>query len=73
MRRSANSQVALNAGVASDLDEFLPNLLRRLREKLSVISAETAHLKVIGPWEGFYGVANLVSNSTEPALSLSSS
>ena len=25
--------------------------------------AETAHLKVIGLWEGFYGVANLVSSS----------
>jgi hypothetical protein len=36
------------------------------------LGAETAHLKTIGLWEGFYGVANLVSSFTEPELSLSS-
>jgi len=68
-----NSQVALQAAAAFDLDQLLLNLLRSLRKELALRSAETAHLKVIGLWEGFYGVANLVSNSTEPALSLPSS
>jgi hypothetical protein len=34
--------------------------------------AETAHLKVIGLWEGSYGVANLVSADSQPELSLPS-
>lgn len=68
-----NSQVTLDASTEFDLDAFLLHLLRRLRDALARIPAETAHLKVIGMWEGFYGVGNLVSNSTEPVLSLASS
>ena len=36
------------------------------------IEAETAHLKTIGLWEGFFGVANLISSDTQPELSLPS-
>lgn len=68
-----NSQVALVSQSPFDLDAFLLNLLRRLRDELARIPAETAHLKAIGLWEGAYGVANLVSSATEPVLSLSSS
>lgn len=68
-----NSQVTLEAKSAFDLDQFLLDLLGRLRDELARISAETAHLKVIGLGDGCYGVANLVSSSTEPALSLPSS
>ncbi len=35
-------------------------------------AAEVAHLKVIGLWEGFFGVANLVSSETPAMLSLPS-
>ena len=54
------------------MDTFLLILLSYLRDKLAAIPAETAHLKVIGLWEGYYGVANLVSSCTEPVLSLPS-
>jgi hypothetical protein len=43
-----------------------------LRAKLAEQQAETAHLKVIGLWEGFFGVANLISSDSEPELSLPS-
>ncbi len=67
-----NSQLTLNSETAFDLDTFLLNVLSSLRDKLAAIPAETAHLKVIGLWEGYYGVANLVSSCTEPVLSLPS-
>ena len=67
-----NSQVLVQSPSPIDLDAFLLNLLRRFRDDLASISAETAHLKVIGLWEGFYGVANLVSSFNEPVLSLAS-
>ena len=65
-----NSQVTVKAAVAFDLDAFLMSLLQRLQADFAQVPAETAHLKVIGLWEGFYGVANLVSSFTEPTLSL---
>jgi len=67
-----NCQLTIQAAAPIDLDAFLVSLIRRLRDDLAAISAETAHLKVIGLWEGFYGVANLVSSFTEPSLSLPS-
>ena len=39
---------------------------------MAASGAETAHLKTIGLWEGFFGVANLVNSTTEPELSLPS-
>lgn len=67
-----NSQLTLTAPHAIELDAYLMTLLQRLQEDLATIPAETAHLKVIGMWEGFYSVANLVSSFTSPALSLPS-
>lgn len=67
-----NSQVTLASPSAFDLDALLLGLIRRLRDELAACSAETAHLKVIGLREGYYGVANLVSSFTEPTLSLPS-
>ncbi|MBS0208576.1 MAG: cobalamin biosynthesis protein P47K [Planctomycetes bacterium] len=67
-----NSQLTLKAQTPIDLDGFLLRLLRRLRDEFARHSAETAHLKVIGLWEGLYGVANLVSSETAPVLSLAS-
>jgi hypothetical protein len=43
-----------------------------LRDELSDLEAETAHLKTIGLWEGFFGVANLISSENQPELSLPS-
>jgi hypothetical protein len=43
-----------------------------LRDSLSAAEAETAHLKTIGLWEGFFGVANLISSQSQPELSLPS-
>lgn len=70
-----NSQIrvtAASAGGGFELDDLLLDIIRRLRTEFSTIGAETAHLKTIGLWEGFYGVANLVSSFTEPELSLPS-
>jgi Ni2+-binding GTPase involved in maturation of urease and hydrogenase len=68
----------LNASLAAraaaqpfDLDELLLAIVHRLGERLRD-RGETAHLKAIGLWEGFYGVANLVSRDAAAELSLPS-
>lgn len=65
-----NCQATLESRDPFELDAFLTRLLSDLQRQLSVIPAETAHLKVIGISDGAYGVANLVSNSSPPVLSL---
>lgn len=65
-----NCQATLESRAPFELDAFLTHLLSDLQRQLSVIPAETAHLKVIGISDGAYGVANLVSNSSPPVLSL---
>ncbi len=67
-----NSSLRFVAPEPFDLDELLLELVTRLRGSLAESSAETAHLKTIGLWEGFYGVANLVSSKSDPELSLAS-
>jgi hypothetical protein len=69
-----NSSLAVaSSGVESfDLDELLLEVVTRLQTSIKAAGAETAHLKAIGLWEGFYGVANLVSNDQAPELSLPS-
>ena len=67
-----NCQVELTASTEFELDSFLVSLLSRLKADFATISAETAHLKAIGMFEGYYAVANLVSSETEPQLSLPS-
>jgi G3E family GTPase len=54
------------------LDDLLTGILSRLKQDLAEQQAETAHLKAIGLWEGFFGVANLVSSDSAVELSLSS-
>lgn len=54
------------------LDDLLLGIVEGLRDRLAAAGAETAHLKTIGLWEGFYGVANLVSSDTPAVLSLPS-
>jgi Ni2+-binding GTPase involved in maturation of urease and hydrogenase len=53
-----------------ELDELLLGIVQRLHSSLAAAGAETAHLKVIGQWEGAFGVANLVASQTGPELSL---
>ncbi|MCC9605022.1 cobalamin biosynthesis protein P47K [Blastopirellula sp. JC732] len=67
-----NSSLKATAEQAFDLDAFLMAIMSGLQETLAKSGAETAHLKVIGLWEGFYGVANMISSDTEPLLSLPS-
>lgn len=67
-----NANVQVSGPLAFSLDDLLLDLIRRLKGLLAELGAETAHLKTIGLWEGFYGVANLVSSFTEPELSLPS-
>ena len=62
----------MSASKVFELDELLLEVVRSLRERLAAEKYETAHLKVIGLWEGFFGVANLVSRDSEPELSLPS-
>jgi len=67
-----NSSLRISGAREFELDELLLELVSRLRDDLSAEKYETAHLKVIGLWEGFFGVANLVSSDSRPELSLPS-
>jgi G3E family GTPase len=67
-----NSSVRVTAAKPFDLDELLLSIVRQLKTVLEGRAAEVAHLKAIGLWEGFFGVANLVSSRTQPELSLPS-
>ena len=67
-----NSSLRVTADHEFALDELLLGIVDQLRVSLSAAGAETAHLKTIGLWEGFYGVANLVSAQTPAELSLPS-
>lgn len=67
-----NSSLHVSAPQPFDLDSFLLEVITQLRTELQGLGAETAHLKTIGLWEGFFGVANLISNDSPPELSLPS-
>lgn len=67
-----NCSVRATAEVPFDLDEILLSIIDRIRLRLAEQGAETAHLKAIGLWEGFFGVANLISSDAETQLSLPS-
>jgi hypothetical protein len=67
-----NSSVQVTADAPFSLDALLIDVVERLRKSLAATSSEPAHLKAIGMWEGYYGVANLISSDTPPNLSLAS-
>jgi hypothetical protein len=67
-----NANVRVTAEKEFSLDELLVDILGRLRTSLAEAEAETAHLKTIGLWEGYHGVANLVSRDAPAELSLAS-
>jgi Ni2+-binding GTPase involved in maturation of urease and hydrogenase len=67
-----NASIRVRAPSEVSIDRLLLAIIARLQESLDACGAETAHLKAIGLWEGFYGVANLVSRAGRPELSLAS-
>jgi hypothetical protein len=67
-----NSSLRVTSFRKFALDELLLEIVGALRDRLAAAGAETAHLKTIGLWEGFFGVANLVSSDSPPELSLAS-
>lgn len=67
-----NSQVSVEATQEFDLDALLLDIIGRLHRRFIESGAEAAHLKTIGLCDGCYAVANLVSNATQPELSLPS-
>jgi Ni2+-binding GTPase involved in maturation of urease and hydrogenase len=67
-----NAQVHVASPAEFSLDAILTEILNQLRDSLDMAGAETAHLKAIGLWEGYHGVANLVSRQSPVMLSLAS-
>jgi G3E family GTPase len=67
-----NSSLTVRSDEEFPLDELLLGIVSRLQASLHAADAEPAHLKTIGLWEGFFGVANLISSDTPPVLSLPS-
>jgi G3E family GTPase len=67
-----NSSLRVHSDCEFDLDALLLQIIERLKQELESASVETAHLKAIGLWEGFFGVANLVSRDSPAELSLPS-
>ena len=57
-----NSSVRVSAAKRFALDQLLLDIVDGLQQSLHGAGAEVAHLKAIGLWEGFFGVANLVSS-----------
>jgi G3E family GTPase len=67
-----NTSVRVSADQPFDLDRMLLDVVDGIKKSLAGSGAEVAHLKAIGLWEGFFGVANLVHSGGEAALSLPS-
>ncbi|MCH2212058.1 MAG: cobalamin biosynthesis protein P47K [Fuerstiella sp.] len=68
-----NSSLRVRSNNDFELDALLLQIVEQLKLNLQTESAEPAHLKAIGLWEGFFGVANLVSSDSPVELSLPSS
>jgi Ni2+-binding GTPase involved in maturation of urease and hydrogenase len=67
-----NASFRISAPHPLEIDVLLLSVVKRLGDALGQRGLEVAHLKVIGLSEGSFGVANLVSNGTQPELSLPS-
>lgn len=67
-----NSSLRVSSETEFQLDDMLLAITCELADRLKAIDAEAAHLKTIGLWEGFFGVANLISSENAPELSLPS-
>ncbi|MCA9088572.1 MAG: cobalamin biosynthesis protein P47K [Planctomycetaceae bacterium] len=66
-----NSSLTVSSSQKFSLDTVLLAIVVDLKQRLETAGFEPAHLKTIGLWEGFFGVANLISSDTPPELSLS--
>lgn len=67
-----NSHGRVDADDMFNLDDLLRSIVERLRVSLADRRAETAHIKAIGMWNGFHGVANLTSSDSAVELSVRS-
>jgi Ni2+-binding GTPase involved in maturation of urease and hydrogenase len=67
-----NCSAAVRPARPVALDDFLLDVVARLRVALARRGGEVAHLKVIGLTGGGFGVANLVSSCTDAELSMPS-
>ena len=67
-----NGSLRVTSQTPFSLDGLLMSIVETLRDSLRGVDAEPAHLKTIGLWEGFFGVANLIASDAEPELSLPS-
>lgn len=67
-----NSSLTVTSENEFALDDILLDIVQRLQARLKANDQEPAHLKTIGLWEGFFGVANLISSDTDVELSLPS-
>lgn len=67
-----NASIRVASPSAFSMDSLLTDIVGRMARTLNAAGAETAHLKTIGLWEGFFGVANLISRDHVPELSLPS-
>ncbi len=67
-----NSNIRVTSETEIELDTLLVDVVSRLQKQLASPDIEVAHLKAIGQTEASFGVANLVSNHTQPELSLAS-
>jgi G3E family GTPase len=67
-----NTSVRVTAQKPFELDKLLLDVVNGLKQALKSSGAEVAHLKAIGLWEGFFGVANLISSGDDAVLSLPS-
>lgn len=67
-----NCSMTITAVEPFALDDLLLDIVRGLSQRLDDAGFEAAHLKAIGLWEGFFGVANLISRVNSPELSLPS-
>jgi len=67
-----NATLTLHSEKAFSLDDVLVDVIDGLRNAFQEEQLEAAHLKAIGLWEGFFGVANLVSTTLTAELSLPS-
>jgi Ni2+-binding GTPase involved in maturation of urease and hydrogenase len=65
-----NAQITLQSQTPFALDDYLLQLLERIAAALSDRIAEVGHLKAIGMSAGKFAVANMVSSSTAPVLSI---
>jgi Ni2+-binding GTPase involved in maturation of urease and hydrogenase len=67
-----NGAVHVTSPKRFPLDDLLLGIVEALQTSLRKVEAEPAHLKTIGLWEGFFGVANLIASEAAAEMSLPS-